>query len=148
MMPEFAVIEAKPWHVGQMVRILRREQRAENGLIDFNAHRELRNRFMESSWRRAWLMDGKLAALGGVNGPAVANTGMVWLAISEDAVKHPVAVTRMVLRQLKEIMQVKRELTTVVLDTDEASKRFARWIGFRPSADAAYPGVTAMIYEG
>lgn len=136
-MTTFRVIEAKAWHCGQMARLLRSEHAQAIAMIGIDSHRELRDKFDLSSFRRAWLIDGSLAGLGGVTGARLAAEGFVWLALSNAAMKYPIAIAKEARQQLDEIMETKRELVTTILDGDESSKRFAAFLGLFP-ADA-YP---------
>ena len=76
------------------------------------------------------MIDGRLGGLGGVTGPAASAFGMVWLALSIEATRYPLAIIKEARRQLEEIMVVKRSLATLILDGDEASMRFAVFLGF------------------
>lgn len=127
------VIEAKRHHCGQMARILRIEHQAAVARLGIDTHRELVARFGESAFRRAWLRDGRLIALGGVTGSALATAGYVWLAMSIEAARLPMAAVREARKQLDEIMAVKRTLVTSILDGDDAAMRFAVFLGFVPA---------------
>jgi hypothetical protein len=126
----FQIIQAKPFHCGQMVRVLRREHKAAWAEFGVDPHRELRERFAASYMCRAWLIDGKLAALGGVVGTALAPVGYVWLTLSELALQHRIAAAREARRQLAEIMIVKRELAILILPQDKSAMRLAIFLGF------------------
>jgi hypothetical protein len=76
-MPKFEIVEAKAWHCGAMSRALRLEHQKAVAMIGLNSHRELRGMFDESIFRKAWLIDGRLAAVGGVTGPALSSYGIV-----------------------------------------------------------------------
>jgi hypothetical protein len=128
--PVFTVIEARPWHCGRMARLLRIEHASAIARLGIDSHRELSSRFGESAFRRAWLIDGELAALGGVTGPQMAAWGFLWLALTERARRYPVAIVKEAKRQLAEIMVVKRELATTILDNDAAARRLAIFLGF------------------
>jgi hypothetical protein len=132
-MTDFQVVEAKKWHCGQMVRLLRVEHAQVIAKIGLNSHSQLRACFDASAFRRAWMIDGRLAALGGVMSSALASTGMIWLAVSNEASRYPMAMVKEARKQIDEIMQVKRFLCTTIIDGDEASKRFAIFLGFVPS---------------
>jgi hypothetical protein len=127
-MPRFETIEARPYHCGQIVRRLRREHRA--AIVGINAHQEIRDRFLASSFRRAWLIDGELCALGGVVGGALSTVGYIWLVLSQRALDHPVAVVREARRQLDDIMATRHELAAVIIPQDKAALRFAIFLGF------------------
>lgn len=135
MTPAFQIIPAKPWHCGAMVRRLRIEQRVAVARLGVDSHRELFERFGQSTVRRALLIDDRLEALGGVTGSALSGEGYVWLALSARAARFPLALLRIVRAQLDLVMQTRSVLVTTVLDGDEAAKRFAIFLGFVPAGD-------------
>lgn len=142
------IVEAKPYHLGRILRRLRDEHRA--GLIatGVNAHRELRDMFAASSFRYAWLVDGQLAAVGGVTGSMLSSAGQVWLAVAEDATRFPLAMVKEARRQLARILASKTELTTTILCGDKTSRRFAAFLGFRDKAlPYLPPGNSGMALE-
>lgn len=137
----FEIIEAKPYHCGKMSRLLRLEHASAIARLGIDSHREMRARFDDSCFRRAWLIDGQLAGLGGVCGPSAAAWGFLWLALSERARKYPIAIIKEARRQLDEIMVVKTELATTILSEDAAAKRLAIFLGFHVADDG--PGAQA-----
>jgi hypothetical protein len=137
-MPTFDLIDAKTWHCGQVIRILRREQKEAMAVIGVDSHYELRAAFDDSAYRRAWLIDGRLVGIGGVAGPMLSPFGMVWLALSNKATKYPLALVRLLRRELDHVMETKRTLLTTILVGDEASERFAVFMGFVPLGGPNY----------
>lgn len=135
MKPEFQVIPARPYHVGQIIRRLRREHAQAFALVGLNAHRELRRTFMQSSIVRAGTLNGELSALWGVTGPLLAPQGFIWMVISNELAKHHALVARFTKAQIDEFMQTKVELTTQVLPEDKAAIRFACFLGFHVAHD-------------
>ena len=135
MTPRFEIVEAKPWHCGAMTRMLRLEHQKAVAMIGIDSHRELRGRFDDSTFRRAWLIDGRLAALGGVTGSRLSSIGYIWLAFSSAATKYPIEMVKESRRQMAAIMTVKRRIYTTILDGDTAAKRFAIFLGFVPADD-------------
>lgn len=123
-------MEGREFHCGRMVRMLRAEHQAALVKVCIQPHRALRYFFDDSAYRRAMLIDGELSALGGVTGPAIASTGTIWLAITERATRYPHLITRVCLRQLREVLKIKLELDTFILPADETSLRFAKMMGF------------------
>ena len=129
-MPVFEVVDAKPYHCGRMVRLLRREHRL---LLEHRAvaiHRELAATFQHSCLRRAWLIDGELAALGGVLGSILSSRAYVWLAVSEKARRYPIAMCKEAERQLQALEDVYPEIHANVVPDDAAALRFAGFLGF------------------
>jgi hypothetical protein len=121
-----------------MSRVLRLEHQKAVAMVGLNSHRELRAAFDESTYKRAWFIDGKIASIGGVTGTALSSYGLIWLAFSNAATKYPVAMVKLMRRQIAEIMQTKRFLITTILEGDEASERFAIFMGFVPETDGEY----------
>lgn len=129
-MPHFQIIEAKMHHCGKMVRRLRNEHARAIAGLGADAHLELTSIYFASAYRRAWLIDGELAALGGVSGSLLSPYGYVWLALSNLTLKYPIAIIKEARRQLDQLMLVKRELATTVIGDDVAAQRFAIFLGF------------------
>lgn len=131
----FHIIEAQPYHCGQMARILRDEHLAAMPHLGrIQIHRALRSAFDASAYRRAWTIDGRLAGLGGVTGTLMNRQGRIWLALSQEATRHPVAVTREAARQISHLWEGYEGLTTNLLASDFTARRFAGWLGFREGA--------------
>jgi len=137
-MPNFELVEAKAWHCGAMSRILRLEHQTAVAMIGLNSHRELRAAFDDSIYRKAWFIDGRLAAIGGVTGSALSSSGVIWLAFAGIATKYPLAVTKLMKGQIERIMQTRHLLITTILDGDKASERFAIFLGFVPATNGDY----------
>jgi hypothetical protein len=137
-MPHFELVEAKAWHCGAMSRMLRLEHKMAVAMIGLDSHRELRTAFDDSMYRKSWLIDGKLASIGGVVGPTISTYGLIWLAFSSAATKYPLAMVRLMRAQLTEIMRTRHLLITTILDGDHASERFAIFLGFVPVVDGEY----------
>ena len=130
MTPHFEIIEAKRHHCGVIARTLRAEhQRVANG-SGAGLHRELVACFDQSAFRKAWLIDGKLAALGGVISTLASPSGQVWLAMTDHATKYPVEIVKEARRQLAVLMRTKHEVMTTILLDDEPARRLAVFLGF------------------
>jgi hypothetical protein len=134
-MPIFERVEAKPQHCGMLVRRMRYEHLLALRRVGKDPHHELRMTFDASTHRRAWLLGGQIAGLGGVMAPIAAARGYVWMVISEQAARHPVAVIREARRHIDEIMLVKRELATTIIGGDEGAKRLSVFLGFHVEHD-------------
>ena len=129
-MSRFEIIEAKTHHCGQIIRRLRDEHQAAILGLGISSHHAIRANFDGSTFRKAWLIDGHLAGLGGVTGPALSSEGFIWLALTNEAASHPYAVTREAIRQIAEIMILKRTLYTHLIPEDKVALRFATRLGF------------------
>lgn len=139
-MTDFTVIPAKSFHCGMMVRRMRAEHSQAHAMLGVDArrqHEELRASFHASCFRRAWLIDGQLAALGGVVGTALSAHGFIWLVLTDQARRYPVAVVKEARRQLAEVMVTFREIYTTVLPNDAAARRLAIFLGFHVAHDGA-----------
>lgn len=128
--PKLEIVQAKAIHCGRILRRLRREHAQSFALVGLNAHRELRATLHNSSYAKAALLDGELAAIWGVTGGELSPYGFVWLCLTNAATAYPNIILREARRQLAEIMKTKVELVTTVLRDDEAALRFAIHLGF------------------
>ncbi len=129
-MPVFEIRDAKLHDCGAMLRKLREGHREAIASLGFNAHRELRDRFEASHSRKVWMIDGEMAALGGVSGQALSGSGYIWLAVSQSAMRHPVAMVREAKRQIESLMLTRHELVTNIVPEDSHSLKFAMYLGF------------------
>lgn len=151
-MARFEIVEGQVWHCGMMVRRLRAEHRDATLQLGISAHHHLRRNFEDSSFRKAWLIDGALAGLGGVTGSSLSADGYIWLALSEAAVRYPVAVVREAKRQLSNLAMVKRDIVTTLMTEDRTALRFATKLGFELAHMHPVPfgngTVIAVRYKG
>ena len=131
----FEVVEAKAWHCGLMARKIRSHHATMIEEAGANAHRELRACFDQSAFRRSWLIDGKVEGIGGVIGGVLNPTGMIWLALSNEATRYPIAIVKEARRQLDDLMQVKKEVMTTIVFGDDAARRLAVFLGFHVAHD-------------
>ena len=132
-----------------MIRRLRAEQAEALASIGIKSHAELRARFYESSFRRAWLVDGRLTGLGGVTGSHLSTEGLVWLALSHDVMRYPRQTALTARAQLEEIMATRRRVFTLMFPSDAASMRWVEFLGFEQVAeqpDWVPPGTVLMAH--
>lgn len=129
-MAEFQIIEARRHHCGMMARAMRSDMREAMSRTGEHPHRELRECLDQSAFARAWLIDGRLAGLGGMFGTISNAAGMIWLALTDEAMRHPIAVAREARRQIDGLMETKRLLQICVMEGDEPALRLALFLGF------------------
>lgn len=129
-MPVFEIRDAKPFHVGQIVRSMRTEHRDSIIKLGINTHKQIHTIYNNSAFSRSWFIDGKLAGIGGIIGSVLSSKGFVWLALSQDSLRYPVALVKEAKNQLHEGMKTYLELQTTILCNDEAAQRFADFLGF------------------
>lgn len=130
MSPVFEIREARRWMCGRLARLLRAEHSTAALRIGLDVHRGLRDIYGISYYRRAWYIDNHLAGLGGATGSPLSPSAFVWIALSERATRYPVAIVKEARRQMAEIMKTKVELTTTIIDGDEAAKRLVVFLGW------------------
>lgn len=138
-MTDYRLVEAKPWHCGQMVRRLYAERQPEilrSGMAF--AHAQMRTCFDASAFRRTWLIDDQIAVIGGVCGSMLAATGYLWLSVSDLARRHRVAFIREARQQMDVVMYSRRDLAATIVNDDDLAERrdirFATFLGFEVSS--------------
>lgn len=133
-MPDFQLIEARPHHCGQMARRLVEEGDATAvslGVSD--THREMRTCFDGSWYARAWLIDDRIAAIGGLMGTRLSMRGYLWFVLSDLGRKHRFALVRMLRIQIEDLTRSRRELMLAVVADSKCrgrDVRFASFLGF------------------
>lgn len=151
-MTEFQIVEAREYHCGQIIRRLREEHHAAIAGLGVNAHREIRANFADSAYRRAWLINGRLAALGGVTGPLASSQGFIWLALTAQATRYPLEIVKEARRQIDHILETKRDLVTSLIPGDRTAIRFATFLGFEIAHTSMVPygkgEVISVRYRG
>lgn len=127
---ELEIREARVYHVGRLVRRLRAEHLNAWAEIGSNPHHELREAYAKSYLCRTAFLEGEIFAMWGCVGTILSSRGIVWLAISKLAERHPLLLVKETWRQLDDMMITKTELATMILNGDEGGKRFAAFLGF------------------
>jgi hypothetical protein len=135
-MTEFSLIDAKPWHAGQMSRILRREHAGIIMAMGRPIHSELRHALDDSYDAQAWFVNGHLAGLGGVSATLASSLGRVWLALSDDAMHYPIAIVKTLTNKIESLLEVHDELATTSLIGDAPSQRLLKFVGFKELGQA------------
>ena len=137
-MPKFEIIDGRLHHCGKIARRLRAEQR--NAVIGLGAevHGALVSTFHDSCYRRAWLIDGQVAAVAGIAASLLGLQGRIWLAASESATKYPLAFVKSCRKELTIMAAIKRQLFTTLLPDDVRAERFALFLGFQATSTVRY----------
>lgn len=125
------IAEAQIWHCGLVARRMRRAHIEGFDRAGTFPHRELRAIFNLSAFRKVATLDGQIIAMGGVSGTLATSIGFIWLALTEEATKHPVSLMREAKNQVQALMRTHGRLETMVLEDDDAAMRFAVRLGFR-----------------
>ena len=146
-MTQFAVIQASRHHCGQMARKLRREHEEGSRAIGLGTHEGICVAFLMSSETRAWMIDGRLAAVGGLIDTFASSTGVIWLAVAQSATRYPVAMFKTAREWLRIFGQNKRVLRITVILADKPSIRFAESLGFYPSGEVTEDGAIGVMQK-
>jgi hypothetical protein len=131
----FEIVDAKLHHCGEIARRLRLEHRNLLLTLGVHAHRELRQWFDASCYRKAWMINGRLAAIGGVVGNLMSPDGVMWLALAEEALRFKVEMVKEARRQIANQLRTRRSLCASTLAGDPRSVRFAEMLGFKREAN-------------
>lgn len=149
-MSNFEIRDAKAFDCGRVVRALRPEHESGYIQVGISTHRDLRRTFDGSYYRKAWLIDGHLAGLGGLMGSTLSPRAFIWMALTDRATHYPIEMVKEARRQIADIMVTKNELLTTVHADDKAAQRFALFLGFhvgdQPPAETHFGRKTLQEY--
>ncbi len=95
----------------------------------------LRRAVRSSPYCRTALVEGKPVAMWGVREVLLSDTAVVWLVLSEEVTRMPLAIVREAKAELDGVMEAKREVAITVLPDDDAAIRFAVFLGFDDRGD-------------
>lgn len=124
------LVPAKLGHALIVVRKLREE--ADSLLVGKETHRDaMLYEFNRSNFVRAVLVDGHCVAIGGEAGPLLAPTGYLWAGVTNEFPQHYLPIARLVKREIARLLKSRDELHCILMPSDKAGVRFARWLGFR-----------------
>lgn len=129
-MNQHCVVPASVRHVKPLAARLRTAACITLQDFGFEPRRALLRAFVGAHYCRTALVDGKPVAMWGTNGPLLSDEAMVWLVLSDEITKMPLAVVREARRELAKIMENYREVAITVLPDDEAAIQFAVALGF------------------
>lgn len=126
----YEVVPGKITHVRPMARKLRQAASINIGAYGYDPRRVLHDAFVTSHYCRTALIDGEPEAMWGLKGPLVSEAAVVWLVLSERATSMPQLIVSEAKFHLAQMGAEYSELATTVLPDDEASIRFAAFLGF------------------
>ena len=144
-MTQFAVIGASRHHCGQMARKLRREHEQGTRAIGLGTHEGIAFAYLLASENRAWFIDNKLAAVGGLISSLASSDGVVWLAVAQEATRYPKAMLKTAREWLGIFGENKRCLRITVVVDDKPSVRFAEHLGFYPTGEVSDDGAIGVM---
>jgi hypothetical protein len=148
-MPLFETIPAKRSHCSKIACLTRDDQREAIIALGLDPYRELVQAFDQTPAPTAWLIDGELAALGGVAGPpGTCPIGVAWLVIAEYATRFSFALVREVKRQLTSAHEIYPLVVSPLLPTDKKSLRFAAFLGFAVEHAHLQDGLLFVVFGG
>lgn len=111
--------------------------------------RTVHRAFVSSHYCRTALIDNRPVAMWGMSGNLLSDHAMVWLVLSDEAAKLPLAVVKCARRELEIMHDMGGTLYATIGRDDEPAAIFARTLGFRPTHDASAPeGLTAYAFVG
>jgi hypothetical protein len=130
-MVRFETIPAKRSDCSKIACLARGDQFEAIVKIGLDPFRELVQAYDETPNPMAWLIDGELAALGGIAGPpGLCPIGIAWLVVAEHATRFSYALAREVRRQISTALEAYPLVVSPLIPNDTKALRFAEVVGF------------------
>ena len=129
-MTGYSVVPTSVRHIKPMSRDLRAAACVTLQGFGFKPREALHRAVLASYYCRTALKDSKPIAMWGVKGPLLADTAVVWLVLSDEVTRMPLAIVREARAELAKVMENKKEIAITVLPDDAAAIRFAVFLGF------------------
>lgn len=140
----YEVVPASVLHVKPLCTNLRPVACSTLRAFGLDARESLRRAFASSNecWTVLW--KDKPEAMWGVQGALLSDHVQVWVALSETAVRFPLAIVRKARAEMQRLSE-QRILYATVFHGDERARLFARSIGFAP-VESDDPDMSLMRY--
>ena len=146
-MPHFETIPAKRSHCSQMACRMRDDHREAIIGLGLDPFQEIAMAFDQTPNPTAWLINNKLAALGGVAGPPLlCPLGFAWLVVAEHAIRFRHPFVKVVKQQLDAVQKLHPILVTPLCPADKKSLRFAAFLGFAVEYAYLQDGLLFAVY--
>jgi len=132
----YEIVRGSVRHIRPMARRMRAAGAVALQSLGADPRRAFHDVVLGSRYCRTALSEGVPIAMWGIHGAIMASEAEVWLVLSDDAARIPISVVREARASLKEILASYARVTTVVIPDDEASVRFALYLGFCAAGEA------------
>lgn len=124
------IIPAEISHVYALAATLRREDASEIDATGFGCRDGLRAIYRGALLRRTAMVDGEVAAMFGLTGDALSDSGEPWLLTSAAIERVPCAFLREARREVASMLRIKPVLHNYVMASYTRACRFVLLLGF------------------
>lgn len=140
-MPHIEIVEATREHVQVLRSRLRADDALEMTAIGEDPGACLWHSWRGSPYRRTALVDGAVAAMWGVHGDMLAETGIPWLLTAPVVETLPVSMLKVGRRETGFMSELYPYLENQVMASYRRAVRFIRMMGFTVEAPEPFRGV-------
>lgn len=144
----YAVVPGSILHVKPLSRTLRPAACMTLQAFGLDPRRSLRRAFAGSRYTRTAIVGGGPIAMWGIQGPALSDSAIAWLALSDQAAKWPLAIVRCARQELAQMRQRVDKIYATVLYGDERAMLFAKTLGFQACEGDVPDGMALMMFGG
>lgn len=130
-MKTVSIVPTLPSHIDRLGRSLRANDEREITCLGLNPHRMLWRSYRVALWRETVLIDGEVAAIGGVGGTALGIVGRPWMLTSPIAETiSPLSFVRIFKQEVAQMLQLFPVLTNYVHAEYQGAVRLLELAGF------------------
>lgn len=130
MSTDYSIVKASIRHVKPMALSMRPAGYFAMEHYGGDPRRSVFQAFRQSFYCRTALIDGKPVAMWGVASTLLNEYAEVWLVLSHEIGRMPLAIVREARAELSRVTEDYSHLEATILPEDEASIRFAQFLGF------------------
>ncbi len=128
--PVYTIVPAKMHHCGILGRKICDGRWLSYRIANVDPKQKIRECFSQSCVAKSVIMDGKVVAMGGLTGSLMSRSGIVWLVVSREFTRYPIALVKEAKAQLSELLKMKPEIHATVVEQDSTARHFAKFLGF------------------
>lgn len=144
--PDYSIVPATIAHVHQLARVMREADAGEARGLGHDPRRLLRASFRSSLYSRTGFVGSSIAAMWGVSGDILSDTGMPWLVTAPIVETVPLTFLRLAKSELENMLYLKPRLENYVIADYRGAVRLLEVLGFRLD-DAAPYGARGVMFR-
>lgn len=129
--PEILIVDAQPSHVAFLRQNLRQDDANEILRLGVSIEKALWRSYRNSVYRKSIFVNGRIAAMCGVYGSMLSDSGIVWLLTSNEVYRvSPLKFTRIYQEHVEEMLKVFDKLENYVDNEYTSAIRMLDIVGF------------------
>lgn len=133
MTSNIAIVNTCPYHLRELAEAMSADSKEVASGLGYTPLKALWYSYRNSLYCKTGLIEEKVAAIWGLSGAMLAETGRPWLILSPEVKKHPLRIAFIYRKELNNMLKLFSILEEFVPEDNEDSIRMLELMGFKVS---------------